>query len=219
MMAYFVKPLTLEPQAKALYILDRMVEHEAMWNDFQVGRREIALAVLGNPWNVIWEVWQVGQESQQPNGIIMYTDIVPCVDAKGHFLFFDGKLRGKEGVLRESMRWAFQNLKLHRISAEVPADAVTLADFARKVLGFRFEAEGRIIHERTKRGPSRRVSPVPRTSQPSVREASWGSRKYEAVRRRGQWIDLLLLSITEDEFETGQSNGRSNTSAGGDAGE
>ncbi len=203
MTAFFVKPLTLWPEAKARYILERLVEHEAAWNDYQIARRDIAIAYLSDPLAVLWEVWAVGQEqASQPAGMIGFTHVQLGINAKMHPFFFDGMLRDKKAVVRETMRWAFDSLFLHRISIEIPSDAFALVDLARKHLGFRFEGEGRILRERIKRKPGARApDSLPATFTPNAKQASWGSRHFEAVRRHGQWLDLLLLSVTADEFQ------------------
>lgn len=204
MTVYVVQPLSLWPEAKARYILDRMVEHEIAWNDYQVARRDITLAWLMNPMNVFFEVWEANQDKTQPAGILTFSDIVFGIEAQGHFQFFDGKLRGKEQVLRQSMEWAFRNLHIHRLAAQIPADAAALISFARERLGFRFEAERRSMEELKDVIPLADRAEAKRNNyrvRPSPRIAAQGSRKYQAVRRHGEWLDLMLLSVTQPEFE------------------
>lgn len=190
---------------KLEYILDRLVEHETEWSDFQKGRREIATARLAEHYTTstsyILEVWRM-DATPELCGLIGFTDITPNVDAQFHPVFFDGKLRnalGKRDLLLRSLDWAFQSWALHRISLQVPETSVALVDYARKKLGFRFEGERRSIKVRRAVGPkSRRWL----TLAPSGQEAELGSRRYQALYKHGEWRDILLLSLTRDEFAT-----------------
>jgi len=199
---FLAVPFTPEPGAKLSYILDRLVEHDTIWSDYQKGRRDLAGAMLGNPSNLIFEVWELGKDwasGAQPAGIIMLTDLVPNVDAHCHFLFFDGKLDNKVPLLFNMMEWAFANLRIHRLSAEIPAFAINLIYFAHNVLGFRYEAEGRKLKVQDKRTHVQGRYPV-RERTLTEEQAMWGSRRYQVVRSHGKWHDLILLSLTEDEF-------------------
>ena len=193
------KPLDFEPFVKVTYLLDRLVEHESEWTDFQVARRDLAASALVNPENVFFEVWQEGNLV----GLVVFTRITPHADALFHAVFFDGKLRnvlGKRELLVRCMAMGFQLFDLQVLRMEAPDDAFALIDFARKKLGFRFEGEGRILKQR-------RAEPYGHLKvrrwiehTPSSWEAFWGSRKYRAVLRKGQWRDLILLSLTREEF-------------------
>ena len=196
-MNYIAVPFSPAPEAKLEYILTRMVEHDTWWSDFQRGRREAATAILGNPNNLLFEVWNV--TDLQPAGMIIIADIIPGVDAKCHFLFFDGKLRSKTPILRAMMAWAFQHLQVHRLTAEIPDYAFALVKYAREQLGFRFEGEGRKLKQRDERT---RTEGRPRWVDQVLDgwKAGWGSRRYQVVRWKGAWHDLLLLSITDEEF-------------------
>jgi RimJ/RimL family protein N-acetyltransferase len=203
---YQAVPLdVLSSPAKLGYILDRLVEHETEWSDHQKGRRDIANAALaehysGNP-TFIFEVWRLDDMSLCV--LIAFTRINPGVGAELHPVFFDGKLRngaGKRDLLLRAMDWAFRTYGLHRLSMETPETSVALADFARRKLGFRFEAERRTIQQR-RAVPHGHITVRRWTAvTPSAVEAEWGSRKYQAFFKHGSWKDVLLLSVTNDEF-------------------
>ena len=203
-------PLDLSDPAKLSYILDRLVEHESEWSDFHSDpqvRRVMASSLLAETFDpaqqtVILEVWRLAEEHTLV-GLVGFTQIVPRVTAQFHPIFFDGKLRnafGKRELLLRSLDWAFQAFGVHRISAELPETSFAMVDFSRKKLGFHFEGEGRIIRQRRALShghiKSRRWLPV----TPSAREAELGSRRFQALRKNGQWFDLILLSVTRDEF-------------------
>ena len=198
---YVALPLTLTPMPKVTYLLDRLVEHDGYWSDYQAGRREIAAGMLTNTSNIILEIWKredVG--GVQPVGLVIFTHIVPYTDCQFHPIFFDGQLSnalGKRNILLSLLSWAFRSLQVERISAEIPEFAGPLIHYARRKLGFRFEAEGRMI-ERWTKGSRRRAEKVQQT--PTAAQAALGSRKHRIVRYRGEWHDLILLSVTRDEF-------------------
>lgn len=206
---YVAVPLDLSDPTKLTYILDRIVEHESYWNDFQSDpgmRRVLASSMLADALSGknahVHEVWRL-EGDRELVGLIGYSNIMPRVNAQFHPLFFDGKLRnamGKRELLLRSLLWAFQRWDLHRVSAEVPETAFALLDFIREKLGFRFEAEGRNIMQRRvlPHGhlKNRQLVPV----SPSAREAEWGSRRFQALYQKGRWIDAILLSVTRAEF-------------------
>jgi len=228
---YLAVPMPLEAKARGLYllsnppktgyILDRMVEHENWWSEFQKGRREAAAGLVTDPANVIFEVWHEADIV----GLVLLTHIVPQVDARLHFIFFDGKLNnllGKTRLLRAVMAWAFDRIPLYRMSAETPEYEHALIDYARRKLGFRFEAENRSIWIRTTVPGRRKKTSVER--QPTLYQAACGSRKYRVVRYKGEWHDLILLSVTREEFgafltqgaHDGVATGGRNGDRGGD---
>ena len=200
-MKYIAVPFSPNPGAKLSYILDRLVEHDTIWSDFERGRRETASRILGSNTSVIFEVWETQNVSAgiQPVGIILFMDVVPGVDTKCHFLFFDGKLRNKTPLLKNMMAWAFTTLHVHRLSVEIPDYAFALVKYVRQELGFRFEAEDRTLRQRDERT---HTEGRPRWVDMTLTgwQAGWGSRRYQVVRWKGGWHDSLLLSITEDEF-------------------
>lgn len=201
-------PLDLSDPAKYQYIIDRLVEHESEWTDFQsdMQTRKHAAAsyfakhILGE--NVILEVWQKNQAFELV-GLLGFTHIVMRTDAQFHPVFFDGKIRnvlGKREILLRAMDWAFQKFDLHRLSVNLPENRYGLVKYVRSKLGFRFEGENRNIkvervvpHGHLK---SRKIVAL----TPDWRDAEIGSRKYQAVRQGGRWLDLLLLSVTREEF-------------------
>ena len=218
---YLSVPFSPKPEAKVNYILDRLCEHDTWWSDFERGRRETAARLLMAQTNAIFEVWAFGSDvvqGQQPAGIVAITDIIPGVDAKCHFIFFDARLRDKTPLLKNMMAWAFGAFQLHRLSAEIPDYAFALVKYAREQLGFRYEGEGRTIKQRDERT---HTEGRPRWVDQTLTgwQAGFSSRRYQVVRWQGAWHDLLLLSITEEEFIAGATDGRSSGTSGDHGGE
>ena len=209
-------PLDLSDPAKLSYLLDRLVEHESHWTDFQKDpnqRRLLASSLLADAIRgedtFVFEVWRVGETSELV-GILSFTSVRPGMGAQFHPVFFDGKLRnafGKRELLLRAMDWAFNALSLHRLSVELPETMYALVTFSRKKLGFRFEAENRTIRQQRliQTGPSGTYGKAVRrlvALTPGAREAEYGSRRFQAVLKDGKWLDMLLLSVTREEFNT-----------------
>jgi hypothetical protein len=53
-------------------------------------------------------------------GAYYLTDIRPGYDALVHFAFFDGRLKGRQELTREMLRYVMINYKFHRLSALMP---------------------------------------------------------------------------------------------------
>ena len=61
---------------------------------------------------IIWEVDDVG--------LLFITDIYPGYQATGHFTFWDRRFKGREELLRQALRYAFNEFGFQRIITEVP---------------------------------------------------------------------------------------------------
>jgi len=205
-------PLDLADRAKLTYILDRLVEYEGEWSDLHAdpaSRRfaasgYLADALVPGGQTSVLEVWHF-DPTPSLVGLLGFTKIIRTVDAQFHPIFFDGKLRnalGKRELLLRAVDWAFQTWDLHRLSVEVPGYSAAFIKFLRRKMGFRFEAEDRtIVQERVV--PHGHLKTRERVAMsPTWREAEAGSRRFQAFRKHGHWHDLILLSVTREEFAT-----------------
>ena len=122
--------------------------------------------MLTNPLSLTWEVWRGGELV----GILHLDRIVPNVDARWHFVFFDGELVGKQALLQEFMRRAFE-LPLERLSIEIPENVASLISFVRRKLGFSYEG-GNLK----------------------------GSRREHSHFDGKRWYDIILLRLRRTEF-------------------
>lgn len=141
--------------------------------------RTTAAWYLTDPDNMAWEVWQGGTFS----GILLLDHVVPRLDARWHFVFFDANLIGKQQLLREFLRRAFDELPLERISLEIPANVASLISFARRKLGFRYEGE----------------TDLPIANMSPVWIARMGSRREHAYFDGTTWHDIMLLRLLKGE--------------------
>lgn len=111
--------------------------------------------VLGAPNTRTWEVWNT--RTSEVSGIIYFSDIIPTQDAKGHYVFFDGRLTGKTEVIEEAVGMMFEDFRLARMTVEIPAPFVALARHAQRKLSFGgpFRYKGGLSVEGVKRGGCR----------------------------------------------------------------
>lgn len=82
---------------------------------------------------IVWEVDDVG--------IFYLTDIQPGFQASGHFSFWDRRLRGREDLCREALKYAFKEFKFHRITTYVPLHVIRIIPAVKKI---GFVKEGRL---------------------------------------------------------------------------
>lgn len=158
--------------------------HDYLWHDLPK-RREAVIAYLADGFNngKLWEVWR----DADLVGILLLNEVVPFIDARCHFLFFDDALADKRQLCLNLMGWAFEHIPVETLRVELPTYARALLKYVRK-LGFRFEGE------------LRPFSWPQDADQLDMELAKLGSRKHRATLYDGVWHDMLLLSVTKDEF-------------------
>lgn len=173
------------------YIIDKCMEHRPWFDDYTWddanARRMAIIRYLAVAWREgkLWEVY----DGKDLVGVLLLNEIRYRIDALCHFVFFDHKLADKQALCLSTMQWAFKHLGVHKLSIEVPTYARALANFARKKLGFRYEAEARMFS-------------WPKDASPLTRGAAeLGSRKHHHTLYKREWHDVLLLSVTREEFD------------------
>jgi hypothetical protein len=92
--------------------------------------------LLTDPRNAAWEVWRGADFI----GILSLDRIVPRIDARLQFVFFDDELASKVDLLRNFVQRCFDDAGLRRITYEAPAHLGMLTGFVRRKL--KFEHEG-----------------------------------------------------------------------------
>ena len=184
-------PFTPVPLDKFSAIVEKCVAHrpwfnDLLWNSGPEKVREAVIAYLADGFNngKLWEVWR----GNELTGILLVNELVPFLDARCHFLFFDAKLADKHQLCLNAMAWLYEKVPLETLRVVIPTYARALLKFARK-LGFRYEAEDRPFSWPQ---DGRRLT---------ADEARLGSRKHHATLYAGEWHDELLLSQTKAEFD------------------
>lgn len=92
--------------------------------------------LLTDPDNAAWEVWRGASFC----GILLLDRIVPRVDARLQFVFFDDELASKATLLNDFAERCFTEFGLHRLTFEAPTCMKTLTGFVRRRLGFAAES-------------------------------------------------------------------------------
>lgn len=123
--------------AKNDAILDACVAHPDRFlvSPLSGDARVLVARLLTSPDNAFWEVWRGGAFC----GILGVDRIVPCVDARLQFVFFDDELASKAVLLNDFVARCFAEFSLHRLTFEAPMHMTTLTSFARRKLGFTAE--------------------------------------------------------------------------------
>lgn len=157
-------------------------------------RRVLIASILSDPLNRTWLVWSSGKLI----GALLLSHIVPRVDAQAHFVFFDRVLFGRKALLWNLMGKVFKELRLQRLTVEVPEYLTPLYKFVRKKLMFRLEGEGiaeahPLITEK--------LNPYVPNGPAWV--ARLGSRRERACLNpeTNTWCDMLRLRLLRSEYE------------------
>jgi RimJ/RimL family protein N-acetyltransferase len=172
-------------------LLDHLVSHPQWIGNPNLSPEDLRLVhatILTDPRNRLFECWR-GPEFV---GVLYLTEIFPGVGATLHFTFLDAELRGKAKLLHQFIGRCFNEFGFHRLTMYIPEHVETLASYARRKLGFRFEGEPRDHPLYGKLG----------TENPSVWVARQGSRreKMHWDEKTGQWSDLIVLRLLKDEY-------------------
>jgi len=189
-----VSELLRTPERLAL-IIEKLAEHRP-WFDDRVWENREARVKVTNRYIIdaaqdgaFWEIWK-GWRDAELVGVALLNQVDLYNSAQCHFVFFDRKLADKQQFCFNAMDWAFERFELEVLRVEIPTYARALANWARKKLGFRYEAEARPFS-------------WPANEEPlTATQAVLGSRKHKVTLYRGQWHDALLLSITREEFKS-----------------
>ena len=199
-MTYDILPFDPSPERAQIVsdLMRRIAAHETFFSDFHgaceddcvaqekplvemcsvcKGRMQMIASVLTEATSRSWEVWGTnGTNVPEPVGFVTFTDVAPPLDAKAHYIFFDSKLSDKLPILEELMHLMFEDVQ--RLTIEVPRPFAALARHASRKLGF-----GGPFKTSLKGDTTLHVEGV----------------KRNAVKWRGQDVDLLVLGRLRDE--------------------
>lgn len=126
-----------------------MQKHPSLFNDFNVGKREILDRSILDP-NSFWFKLEDKGEFIGAARVEAKT----LTDASVHIFVFDGKLKEKQVMFRELVAWTFKHFQYNRLSVEVPVIYHNIVNLA-EAIGFKREGlrksvylmRGRWIHE------------------------------------------------------------------------
>jgi hypothetical protein len=156
-------------------------------------RRVQIASMLTNPKNKVWTVW----EGANMVGVTVLVGIAYGIDAEAHFVFFDRKIFGRKALIYKLLGVIFQELKLQRVSVEIPEHLTPLIRFVRSKLHFKYEGEDLASeHPMTKK-----LSEYVNNTAKWV--ASIGARRERAYWREdtGEWVDLIRLRLLRSEYD------------------
>jgi hypothetical protein len=155
--------------------------------------RKVQIAsMLTNPKNKVWTVWQ----GADMVGVTVLVGIAYGIDAEAHFVFFDRKIFGRKALIYKLLGVIFTELKLQRVSVEIPEHLTPLIRFVRSKLGFKFEGE-----DIAAKHPLLKLSDY--VGHPERWIARIGARREKAYWRADteEWVDLIRLRLLRSEYD------------------
>ena len=149
-------------------LYERLSKFEVLFNDsIENGFEDFVdsfLCEVGGEIKPLGLIWQVDDV-----GILYLTEIRPGYEAEAHFSFWDQRIRGREKLVAEMVRYVVTRFGFHRIAVEIPVYAKPALKAVERI-GFKKEG-----------------------------------RKRKAVKYKGEWFDVNLYSVVEDELDELQS--------------
>ena len=122
------------------FLWNKLKDFDVLFNDFVRGDfkafvNHFIVQIDGQPApaGLIWDVDDVG--------IILANNIVPFESCEVHFVFWDGRFRGREELMRKMLEYGFETYKFRRMRTEVPLYA---AKTKKSVERIGFIQEGRL---------------------------------------------------------------------------
>lgn len=122
--------LVLTPD-KIEYLWEQVKRFPIIFDDYGKGDKEAFVAKLMSPRNAFIDIG--------PGvGLACLMNIRTGLDATSHIVMFDRRLKGRESIIKSILRYAFDKLRLRRITAMISDDAFLAVALAKR-LGFKHE--------------------------------------------------------------------------------
>lgn len=115
---------------------DRMSKIRGIFDDYTRGNKALFVEKILRARDMAW------YELTDGTGVVYLSNVIPGLSANAHFLFWDRKLRSKEGFVKQCMKWAINRLNLMKVNVQLPDYAVVLRKFVRR-LGLKYEGKAR----------------------------------------------------------------------------
>lgn len=176
-------------------ILDAFVEHP-IWCTTDAAPADIrngAAAMLSDSRSLFWEVWDGGRFV----GLFLLQHLFPKSDSLFHFVFFDGRFRGRRALILRFLGLCFEEYGFRRITMHVPEFRGRYLDWVRLKLGFKYEGEGHLasLGETEQKAIRAAIG-----QRPAVWLASIGSRREQTHWHDGKFWDTYVVRVLKDEL-------------------
>ncbi len=125
-----IKEMVLNPQ-KVIDLYKRFDAIPGLFDDFSRGDFQLFESRL-NARDSLWF------ETEDEQGVLYATNLMPGVSAQGHFVFFDRRLRGRESLVMDLLRYIMAGADLKKMNVYLPSYAGSARHFVER-LGFRHE--------------------------------------------------------------------------------
>jgi hypothetical protein len=119
---------------KADVLWDKFSDIPGVFDDLNRGRKDMFIGSLFSK-DSVWI------ETEDDSGLFYLTKVVPGLHASAHVVFWDKKLRGKEELTLDLVRFCMQNIPLRKINVFLPDFSKSLKHFLERC---NFKLEGKI---------------------------------------------------------------------------
>ena len=104
---------------KAQILWDKYNEHKTLFTDLSKGNIDNWVRYVTNPDSFWLEI--IDTTNGETVGLIYFNDMEQIVDIEMHAVIFDRQPAEKLEVLRETLRWMFENFPINRITGPTAA--------------------------------------------------------------------------------------------------
>ena len=125
-----VKEMELTPQ-KVVQLYKKFDSIPGLFDDYSRGDFKLFESRLKAP-DALWF------ETEDGNGVLYATSIMVGLSGIGHFVFFDRRLKGREGLVMSVLRYVMAGADLKKMNVYLPAYAGSARHFLDR-LGFKHE--------------------------------------------------------------------------------
>jgi RimJ/RimL family protein N-acetyltransferase len=88
-------------------------------------------------------LWRIDGPNEPMVGVFYMTDIQPGNDALVHFTFFDGRIKGRDVLAKQMLKYVVSKYGFHRLTAQCPMFVVPAALHFIERIGFKKEGRKR----------------------------------------------------------------------------
>lgn len=121
-----VRFLQIESMEQVQSLWEKFASISGLFDDFHRDRADLFVQKLKSP-NTVW------LELEDGNGLYYLTNVIPNLSATGHFVFWDRKLKGREELTMDVMRWLMSKVPLVKVNSYQPDYAKAARRFAENI--------------------------------------------------------------------------------------
>jgi hypothetical protein len=114
---YIVQPFEASIEG-IRFLWENAGKHKFLFQDNHRGDEALFINYVLSQSVILMDVFQAGKE--EPVGLLYADQLAPGASARVHYIFWDHKQAGRHRILLKGARWLMQELRLNRVSIEIP---------------------------------------------------------------------------------------------------